>query len=359
MKEEQTALQRHGSHLILIALAGLLIFGARVLTASRNVELHLEEAAATPTGAPADGRQLDGGVLALQASASQAPRPRHLDDVPLLINYSLSPALNPLTFEGKRPEHELITYTVQSGDTPIWIAEHFGIKTETLLGGNPELSQESRALQAGAVLTILPVDGLLHDVEEGDTLESLVKVYGIPAEDIIAYEPNNLEFPYRLFADTQILIPGAVREIFVWTAPQPPRPPASTGPARSYGQMLGTGAFIWPVGARRITQVFWYGHQGVDIGVLGGSPVVASDAGTITWAGWNVYGYGNLVVVNHNNGFETYYAHLSGIAVRPGQVVYQGSYIGASGSTGRSSGPHLHFEIRYFNDRLNPLAILP
>jgi murein DD-endopeptidase MepM/ murein hydrolase activator NlpD len=78
----------------------------------------------------------------------------------------------------------------------------------------------------------------------------------------------------------------------------------------------------------------------------------------VTWAGWNVYGYGNLVVINHGNGYETYYAHLNGINVGAGQVVYQGNIIGTSGNTGRSSGPHLHFEIRYFNSLLQPLSYL-
>ena len=92
--------------------------------------------------------------------------------------------------------------------------------------------------------------------------------------------------------------------------------------------------------------------------MLEGNSVSAADTGTVTWAGWNVYGYGNLVVINHGNGYETYYGHLSNIGVVPGQVVNQGQYIAASGNTGRSSGPHLHFEIRYFNSMLQPLSIL-
>jgi murein DD-endopeptidase MepM/ murein hydrolase activator NlpD len=283
-----------------------------------------------------------------------------LSGVPVRINYSLSPALNPITFQGKRPEHSLATYTVEPNDTPIGIAEKFGIKAETLLGGNPALSQESSALQAGDTLVILPIDGVLHDVIEGDTLEGLAAQYGVPAEDIIAYGPNNLEFPFRLYPGTQIMVPGAVREVFVWTAPQLPSRPR-TGDSTGSGiepLVQGTGTFVWPIGARRITQVYWYGHQAIDIGAAEGSAVVASDTGTVTWAGWNVYGYGNLIVINHGNGYETYYAHLSSVGVVPGQVVYQGQYIGASGNTGRSSGPHLHFEIRYFNSLLDPMSML-
>ena len=81
---------------------------------------------------------------------------------------------------------------------------------------------------------------------------------------------------------------------------------------------------------------------------------VASDTGTVTFAGWNIYGFGNLIVVNHGNGYETFYAHLSGISVVPGQIVYQGNVIGSTGNTGNSSGPHIHFEIRANGVQDNP-----
>jgi murein DD-endopeptidase MepM/ murein hydrolase activator NlpD len=209
-------------------------------------------------------------------------------------------------------------------------------------------------------LTILPVDGVLHDVRDGDNLEGLASQYGVSVEDIIAFQSNNLEFPYRLYPETQIMVPGAVREVWFWSAPQLP---SRSGSSDSTGsgiapQVQGTGTFIWPVGYRRITQHYWYGHPAIDVGLPEGNTVLASDTGTVTWAGWNVYGYGNLIVVNHGNGYETYYGHLSGINVFPGQVVTQGAVIGASGNTGRSSGPHLHFEIRNYNTQLEPLGYL-
>ncbi|MGD8857836.1 MAG: peptidoglycan DD-metalloendopeptidase family protein [Chloroflexota bacterium] len=297
---------------------------------------------------------------ARSSSVLPSERSADLSGVPLLVSNSLSPALNPFTFEGKKPHHEIITYTVQPNDTPIGIAEQFGIEPETLLGGNAFLSEEASALQAGSSVVILPVDGVLHDVGEGDTVESVANLYGASVEDIIAYEPNNLEFPYRLYPGTQIMVPGGVRDVWFWTAPQPPSRP-STSDSTGTGiapQVQGTGTFLWPVGYRRITQYYWYGHPAIDVGVPEGTPVVAADTGTVTWAGWNVYGYGNLIVINHGNGYETYYGHLSAINVSPGQIVYQGNQIGNSGNTGRSSGPHLHFEIRYFNSMLEPLSIL-
>lgn len=276
-------------------------------------------------------------------------------ELPVLSDPSLVPAPVPLTFKPKLPEQTYQTYVVERGDTPNGIAEKFGIKPETLLGGNPKLSQESNLLQTDMELIILPIDGVLHDVQPGDTLESISAEYGIPIEDIVAYAPNNLEFPYRLYPETQVMVPGAVREVFVWNPPDL----ASVGGASREGQgvkplIVGTGTFVYPVGSRNFTQRYWYGHRAIDIGLPEGNAIYASDTGTVTYAGWNVYGYGNLIVVNHGNGYETFYAHLSSINVSPGQIVYQGNLIGLSGNTGNSSGPHIHFEIRLYGNQDDP-----
>ena len=311
--------------------------------------------------AVAEGGEVDTAV-SLTTSTEPDATPNTTDplqfgagDLPVLDDNSLAPAPNPRTFEGKLPHHEFITHTVVRGETPNGIAESYGIEPETILGGNPRLSEESSLLQVGTELIILPVDGVLHDVQPGDSLESVSLQYGIPAEEIIAYEPNNLEFPYRLEPETQILVPGAVRELFVWT---PPDLSSVGGTSVEGGSVrpiiVGTGTFIYPVNSRNFTQYFWYGHPGIDIALPEGSAVYASDTGTVTFAGWNVYGYGNLVVINHGNGFETFYGHLSSFNVTPGQIVYQGNVIGGTGNTGNSSGPHIHFEIRISNNRDNP-----
>lgn len=289
-----------------------------------------------------------------------AGQPLAVGDIPAVVNLpvlqdaAISPAPVPHTFEGKRPQHEFEVYRVERGDTPNGIADKFGIQATTLLGGNPTLSQESSLLQTGVDLIILPIDGVLHDVQTGDTLESISAQYGIPAETIIGYVPNNLEFPFRLYPETQILVPGAVREVFVWNPPtlesvRRSSPGSGVAPA-----VVGTGTFVYPVSARSFSQYFWYGHPGIDIALPEGSTVVASDTGTVTFAGWNIYGFGNLIVVNHGNGYETFYAHLNGINVTPGQVVYQGGAIGTTGNTGNSSGPHIHFEIRLNGVQDNP-----
>lgn len=273
---------------------------------------------------------------------------------------SLSPVFNPRTFVGKRPEHgEFQTYVVERGDTPIRIAEQFGIKPETLLGGNPFLNENAGMLQVGDQLIILPVDGVLHDVQPGESLESIAALYSVAQDEIIAYAPNNLEFPFRLYPETQILVPGAVREVFKW---DPPRITAVSGRywgSQSQPLIVGTGVFIRPNNGGRITQTYWYGHQALDIGLTEGTPIYAADTGTVTYATWSPYCYGNLIVIDHGNGFETFYAHLSGFNVVAGQIVYKGNLIGYSGNTGCSSGPHLHVEVRVNGRRDDPTWWLP
>ena len=271
---------------------------------------------------------------------------------------ALAPQQNAETYLGKKPElPQFPTYIVERGDTPISISEKFGIEPETLLGGNPRLGEEAGMLQTGTELIILPINGVLHDVQPGETLESISSLYGIPTEEIIAYQPNNLEFPYRVYPETKLIVPGAVREVFKWDPPKLANT-GSFGGSQARPLIVGTGTFIWPL-TGRITQEYWYGHQAIDIGIPEGNPVYASDTGTITYASWSPYCYGNLVVIDHGNGSDTLYAHLSGFNVYVGQIVYQGNIVGYSGNTGCSSGPHLHFELRWYGNRDNPFFYLP
>lgn len=344
-------IKRHRARLAgyatLILLAAVLLLGFRGAVSSDSTTA---DEPADPL-AMAETTALEGEAVSLE-DGSTLPVVA-VAGLPVIQDTSLSPNANPVTFVGKTPEHQLETYVVQRGDTPNGIAEKFGIQATTLLGGNPSLSQESSLLQTGVELIILPIDGVLHDVQPGDTLESIADQYGVPIDTIVGYGPNNLEFPFRLYPETQIMVPGAVRDVFVWT------PPSLESVRRSPGSgvapaIVGTGTFIYPVNSRNYTQFYWYSHPGLDIALPEGSAVVASDTGTVTFAGWNIYGYGNLIVVNHGNGYETLYAHLNGINVVPGQIVYQGNIIGSTGNTGNSSGPHIHFEIRTNGVQDNP-----
>ena len=366
--QSDSFLQKYSLHVTLLMLMGLFLVGAGLigLWSNRDQNTAVDETQATTSTLVGDW---DNETIHFQPTiASDGSASISLggsaQSLPVLADSSLVPQLDPKTFVGKQPTHQFETYVVEQGDAPASIAERFGINTETILGGNPQLTNEASALQTGTELVILPIDGVLHNVQRGDTLESLSQQYGVPVEDIIAYESNNLEFPYRLYEETQIMIPGAIPDVgFVWNPPSlasiSGNNSADIGGGNARFAVQGTGFHQWPIAARRISQGYWYGHQAIDVSASEGTAVVASDRGTVTWASWNVYCYGNLVVINHGNGYETFYAHLSSIGVTPGQIVEKGQYIGASGNTGCSSGPHLHYEIRFNTGRDNPLSYLP
>lgn len=344
MEEESNHWRKGGGIVVILAVAILLFFGWRIGLSDK--EMGEENGGETAVSAfSASGETSQDGMLVNSSDQANA-YDFSTGDLPVISDTGLAPAPNPHTYQGPLPHHEFETYTVERGDTPGLIAEQFGIAVETLLGGNARLSQETTLLQPGDELIILPIDAVLHEVQPGDTLESLSEEYGIPVEDIIAYTDNNLEFPFRLYPETFIMVPGAKREVVIW---QPPALSSSggSGPGGNIQPLIvGTGSFQYPVNNRNFTQFYWYGHPAIDIALAEGNLVTAADTGTVTYAGWSTWGYGNLIVINHGNGFDTIYAHLSGINVVPGQIVYKGNVIGYTGNTGNSSGPHIHFEIR-------------
>jgi murein DD-endopeptidase MepM/ murein hydrolase activator NlpD len=127
-----------------------------------------------------------------------------------------------------------------------------------------------------------------------------------------------------------------------------------------YDGLYGSGAFIWPTINHTISgNDYWSGHLAIDIGAALGEPISAADSGVVVFAGWATGGYGNTVAIDHGNGYSTLYAHLSSINVSCGRSVAQGQTIGYGGSTGNSTGPHLHFEIRYQGGFVNPWYVLP
>lgn len=283
------------------------------------------------------------------------------------------PALNrraePHTIIPERPRTSVFTYTVQSGDTVFGIAERFGLSPHTIYWANSEaLHDNPHMLWPDIVLNILPVDGVYHTVSEGETVASIASDYGV-STDAIYNEWNDVEEGEELQAGSKLVIPGGSREFVVWQLPQYSEVSGSSSIGSGLCVMpsvglRGNGWFHWPTDGRRISGWVFHDprnppHGGIDIGVRTGDPIYAADNGVVAYAGWNDWGYGYLVVLDHGNGFHTYYAHLSAIWVVCGQSVYQGAAIGAGGSTGRSSGPHLHFEIRYDGVPQNPASYLP
>jgi len=257
----------------------------------------------------------------------------------------------PHTIIPERPRLEVVTYTVQLGDTVQGIAAQFRLEPETVMWANPAVEDAPDLLRIGQEVVILPVDGVYHTVAEDDTLESIAEKYKVDVEAITSCEYNHLEgSEFAIAPGMKLVVPGGEK-------PYVPRVVTSyDGPIPEGAR--GTGLFQWPV-LGYITQGYWYGHRAIDIAAPIGTAVRAADGGFVSFVGWTDVGYGYLIVVDHANGFASYYAHLSNFYVVAGQPVERGQVIGAVGSTGWSTGPHLHFEIRYNYVQQNPRAYLP
>ena len=255
--------------------------------------------------------------------------------------------------------YEIIEYTAQSGDSLWSIAKRFDLQPETILWGNEWLSSVG-VLQIGDTLSILPIDGVLHTVKDGDTSETLERLHGTPAQEIFEYFGNGFDLtqPPELKVGQQIIVPNGTSPI-IWSEAQPPAVETTTTSSSKYPN-LGTGYFVWPVAPPYLlTQEYWGGHPAIDINTYFRQPIFASDSGTVAFSGWNDTGYGNLVIIDHGNGYRTYYAHNEANLVSAGQTVVQGQQIAESGSTGNSTGEHLDFRIFYGGSFFNPLEYLP
>ncbi|MFC1622664.1 peptidoglycan DD-metalloendopeptidase family protein [Patescibacteria group bacterium] len=256
---------------------------------------------------------------------------------------------SPETFTKPQPKENITEYTVQSGDTFSSIAKDFNISINTVLWAN-DLSGLS-IIRPGDKLTILPVTGVLHKVKKGDTLSAISKKYSAEQDKILNF--NSLVNESQLSIGQFIIVPeGEIAPTY--------RRPASGGFASVFkppSSQKNTAGFIWPTAGGRITQYYHWGHHAIDIGGKTGNPIYASMSGKIIKAGWSS-GYGYNVIIDHGNGKKTLYAHLSKIYISRGEQVTQGSVIGALGSTGWSTGPHLHFEIIMNGTKVNPLNYL-
>lgn len=259
---------------------------------------------------------------------------------------------------------EILQYTVQVGDTPWAIADKFDLEPESILWANGALSAEAGALPVGATLDIPPVDGVIHVVREGDTLDRLELLHGTPAETILEFPGNGFDpLELRLASGMKVIIPDGRNQV-LWQEPGP-RVVAGLGrrsPGFYSGPLVnvGTGSFAWPVSPARITQSFSSAHPGIDIDTYNRQPVFAADGGTVIFSGWDLTGYGNLLILDHGNGYWTYYAHNEANLVGVGEGVIRGQQIAESGSTGNSTGDHLDFRIRLQDGGfLNPLEFLP
>lgn len=257
------------------------------------------------------------------------------------------------TLISDKPRDKVIDYEVQSGDTLSIIAEKFGISQDTILWQNSSLTKKT-ILKPGQTLKILPVTGIAHKVSRGETIYSIAKKYQAEPQAIV-------DFPFNTFVNDETFALAVGQELVIPDGVPPKEVPPPTRFARitpDAGSVTASGIFVWPT-AGRISQGFVWYHRGVDIASRDAPDILAADSGTVILAGWpDNGGYGNRVIIDHGNGYQTLYAHLSLVYVRGGQTVGRGSPVGKMGSTGRSTGTHLHFEIKRASAFLNPLEFL-
>lgn len=268
----------------------------------------------------------------------------------------------------ERARTKPVVYRVSRGDAMLAIAEKYDIKSETILYVNTELEDNPHNLRPGMELLIPPVDGLYYEWKEGDTLEQIAAKFDANPADILNFSGNDIDLTDpNIKPGTKVMIPGGSRQLRDWSrdlATLSRSNTGSTGTSEIGGSACGGGpvgsGFGWPANNHTISgNPYGPGHLGIDISANEGDPVYAASSGIVTMAaqGWN-YGYGNVIEIDHGNGYVTVYAHLSQINVGVCQGVGQGTLIGLAGNTGNSFGAHLHFEIRVGGTNINPLEIV-
>ena len=354
----RSAITQHGLRLAAYGLAAALVLAAIWLAHTGAVGT---PPLAAPSAAPAAGSG-GGGVFAPAPSLS-------------LAGSAITRLTELTTTIPTRADYSVKTYTVQDQDTLFSIAAQFNLKPATILWGNPELATNPNILSVGKTINILPVDGALRTVMPDDTLAKIAKVFHAQVDDIVKYPGNNLDpNDPQIQPGQQLIIPGGWRDQVEWNLPAPPQGRQTTGRNWSpepgacpgpFSGVNGTGYFAWPTSNHYLSGWNFHDpgnptHEGIDIAAWMGAPVHAADSGVIVFAGVSTVGYGNLIIIDHGNGFQTAYGHLSQINVVCGQSVNKGNLIGLAGSTGNSTGPHLHFEIRSDQyGRVNPWSYLP
>lgn len=265
------------------------------------------------------------------------------------------------TPDEQKQQKSTFAYTVKEGDTPSTIAARFGVSTNTILWANG--IHDGDVIRTGDILVILPITGVLHEVKKGDDITSIAKKYNVKVEDIV--NQNRLaDGGSSLKINQKLIVPDG------YISAQEKRPVVAQAPdddsddskqdekevvVHAPAKPSSSGGFIWPTTTKRLSQYFGWHHTGIDIPNRALPPIFAAKSGTVSFSGW-LGGYGHLIIIDHGSSTKTYYAHLSRADVKVGESVKQGEVIGRMGSTGRSTGPHLHFEIRKGGKVVNPLS---
>lgn len=233
---------------------------------------------------------------------------------------------------GQSGTGEISVYVVHKGDTIGEIAKMFGVSTNTIMWAN---DLKSQTLREGQELVILPISGVRHVVKSGDTLQSIATKYKADLEDVLSY--NSIPAGAKITVGDIIIIPDGVIS----------SSKTAVASISSNNQTVTAGFYLRPIKGGVKSQGI-HGHNGVDLAAPVGTPIMAAASGKVIVSRTGGYngGYGTYVVVSHSNGTQTLYAHMSKNNVEVGQTVTQGQVIGAIGMTGKTTGPHVHFEIR-------------
>ncbi len=302
----------------------------------------------------------------IQIQAQQ--QPRNYDDPVAeqenLPEINLDPNANPqndmrpgvviFTSNPKKERRDVTKYAVKAGDNVSVIAARFGVTPDSVIWANGPLEDNPDALTIGQELVIPPVSGVLHLVQKGETVQSIATRFKADGTAIFNDPFNQTIHDFKssppvLAVNAYIMVPGGSKPIVVKKVQY-----SATTPQNA---IKGTSNFQWPTAAC-ISQLYWARHPGIDLANSKGTAVVATDAGYVEFVGWDNSGYGNMILVNHGNGAISRYAHLAAFAVEAGASVKKGQLIGRIGSTGRSTGPHLHFELIVNGIHRNPVGIL-
>ncbi len=351
-------LGRYSAHLGVIVLALALIVIGRVTLTPVSVatvsDLSLRAAIAEPMATPTS---VAGGAASRYVAAPSQV---------LIAREAL-----PHTYIPERVRLEVITYTVKSGDTIFGIAWDFGLSPYSIVWANMETLQGAPwHIQPGLTLFIPPVDGAYHTVAEGETLEAIAEAYKVEPLALINVW-NKIQSGDALQEGQLLVIPGGTGKDFDWEPPPPPPPvpgrslPVATSYSGSVSAAMtgASGNFALPTGSYAVSGWTFRdprnpGHIGLDYRCRLGDYIYAADNGMVVYSGWSG-GYGLLVRLDHGNGFETRYAHFDSIWVSAGQLVTRGQVLGLCGSTGWSTGAHLHYEIRFGGVPQNPKIYEP
>lgn len=257
------------------------------------------------------------------------------------------------TLISAKPRAEALEYTVKEGDTVSSIAEKFGVSVDTIRWENNLTSVKT--VKVGQVLKILPTTGVLYRVKQGETVYSIAKKLQVDPQVIVDWPYNSFsnDETFELAVGQTLMVPDGIEP---QEAPVAPRKQYAVVPGA--GALSGTGQYVWPTSGR-ITQGYSWYHKAIDIANHDLPDILAADSGTVIISGWPTpWAYGNRIVIDHKNGAITLYGHMSQLYVQAGASVQRGQLIGKMGSTGRSTGPHLHFEVRVGGELKNPLEYL-